>query len=133
VSDFTVIRDERSAPFFDATAEGCLLIRRCPVCGAAYPPQARRCSDSDELEWMVATGEGTLVTWAVDHVPPLDATLGSPDGVTSALGIIQLTEGPWMQVPIIDPAPASLSEGMAMRVQFIRPGGGEAIPAFTRQ
>jgi uncharacterized OB-fold protein len=132
VSDFSVIRDERSAPFFDATAEGRLLIRHCPVCGTAYPPQARRCSDSDELEWMVATGEGTLVTWAVDHAPPLDATLGSPDGVTSAFGIVELTEGPWMQVPIIDPAPASLSEGTAMRVQFIRPGGGEAIPAFTR-
>ena len=132
MSEFTVIRDERSAPFFDAAAEGRLMIRRCPVCGTAYPPQARRCSDSDELEWMVSTGESTLVTWAVDHDPPLDATLASPDGVTSVFGIIELTEGPWMQVPIIDPAPGSLSEGMAMRVQFIRPGGGEAIPAFTR-
>jgi hypothetical protein len=132
VSDFRVIRDEPSAPFFDATAEGRLLIRRCPVCATAYPPQARCCRDSDELEWMVATGQGTLVTWAVDHFRPLDATLGSPDGLTSVVGIVELTEGPWMQVPIIDPTPASLTEGMAMRAHFVRPGGGEAIPAFIR-
>jgi uncharacterized OB-fold protein len=128
---FSVTRDEASAPFYDGTASDRLLIRRCPQCGTFHPPQARRCVDSDELEWAQALGTGVLISWAVDHGPPLDAVLAAADGRTSAYGIVELDEGPWMQVPLVGVDPDSLSEGMAMRVTFVRPGDGEAIPAFT--
>jgi uncharacterized OB-fold protein len=128
---FSVTRDGASAPFFDATAEGRLLIRRCPACGTAHPAQARRCTDSDELEWEDASGDAVLITWAVDHSTPLDPVLGSPDGLTSTVGIVELTESPWLQVPIVGADPATLTEGTPMRVQFVRPGDGEAIPAFS--
>jgi uncharacterized OB-fold protein len=131
VTGFAVERDDRSAPFFDAGADGRLLIRRCPVCATAHPPQAARCSDSDELEWEEASGDGILVSWAVDHSAPLDPVLTTPGAPTATFGLVELTEGPWLQVPIVEADPVSLREGMAMVVRFVRPGGGEAIPAFT--
>jgi hypothetical protein len=132
VSGFAIERDDASAPFFDAAAEGTLLIRRCPVCGTAYPPNRTRCADSDELEWVAAGGSAVLVSWAIDHAAPLDPALASPAASTSTYGLVELDEGPWLQVPIVGVAPDDLAEGIAMRVQFVRPGDGEAMPAFTR-
>jgi len=130
VSGFTVERDDASAPFFDAAAEGTLLIRRCPSCGTHYAPQQPRCADGTELEWVPASGRGTLVTWAVDHAPALDPLLASSDG-TSTFGLVELDEGPWLQVPIVDTASGRLAEGRAVSVRFVRPGDGEAIPVFA--
>jgi uncharacterized OB-fold protein len=131
MSGFTVRRDDASAPFYDATAESRLLIRRCPACGTAYPPQQRRCRDGEELRWEEASGQAVLISWAVDHTPPLDDLLASPDGQTATYGLVELAEGPWLQVPIVNASPTSLAEGIAMRVLFIRPGDGEQLPAFT--
>ena len=131
MSGFRIERDERSAEFYDATGADRLLIRRCPVCGTLHPPQVAHCVDSDTLEWQEADGTGTLIAWAVDHSAPLDPALAAPDGATAVFGFVELTEGPWMQVPIVDADPASLAVGAAMTVRFIRPGGGEAIPAFA--
>lgn len=128
---FRIERDELSAPFFEASGEGNLLIRRCPVCAHAYRPQVECCGDSESLGWEEAKGVGVLVSWAVDHSTPLDPVLTSVDGSKVTFGIVELAEGPWMQVPIVGCDPASLEEGMAMKVRFIRPGGGEAIPAFA--
>jgi uncharacterized OB-fold protein len=128
---FRVERDELSSPFFEGTDGGTLLIRRCPNCAQAYRPQVEGCGDSDSLRWEAAKGVGTLVSWAVDHSTPLDNSLTSLDGSKVIFGIIELDEGPWLQVPIVGCDPSSLEEGMEMRVCFIRPGGGEAIPAFA--
>ncbi len=131
MSGFLVVADATSLPFFEAAAVGRLMIKRCTTCGRALPPQARRCTDSDELSWETASGAAVLVTWAVDHVPPLDHELASPDGRTSTFGIVELDEGPWLQVPIVGCEPSSLAVGIAMHATFIRPGDGEALPAFT--
>jgi uncharacterized protein len=130
VSEFTVERDDASAPFFDAAANGTLLVRHCPACGATYQPQQPRCADGTELEWVPASGRGTLVAWAVDHSPALDPALASSDG-WSVFGLVELDEGPWLQVPIVDVDPATLVAGRTMHVRFVRPGTGEAIPAFS--
>jgi uncharacterized protein len=131
VTTFRVERDEASAPFFDAAARGTLLIKHCPRCGTSHPPQARHCADGSELEWAPASGGAVLVTWAVDHSPPLDPSLASPDGTGSTFGWVELDEGPWLQAPIVDFDPALLAEGLPLRVRFIQPGGGEVLPAFT--
>jgi hypothetical protein len=130
VSGFSIERDDASAEFFDAAAAGRLLIRRCPVCSRALAPQALRCADSDVLEWVEASGDAALVTWAVDHVAPLAPVLASPDGATSVFGYVELEEGPWLQVPLVGADPGALAAGIALRVQFVRPGDGEVLPAF---
>ena len=131
MTDFAVARVDASAPFFDAAAEGTLLIRRCPACDAVYAPHHHGCGDGSSLEWAPAAGTATLQTWAVDHAPALDPLLATPDGSATVLGVVELDEGPWMHVPIVDAEPASLRAGMPMVVHFVTPGGGEAVPAFT--
>jgi uncharacterized OB-fold protein len=135
MSTFSAVRDEASAPFFDATAQGTLLIRRCPVCGTTHGPQQERCVHRDGIEateWVQASGTGVLVSWAVDHAPPLDPVLAAPDGTRSVYGIVELSEGVWLAVPIVGTDPADLAVGVAVRVVFVTPGEGEAVPAFTR-
>jgi uncharacterized OB-fold protein len=128
---YSVSRDEASAPFFEAAAEGRLLIRRCPVCGTAYAPHTLRCADSDALSWQTATGSGLIVTWAVGHSDPLDPVLASPGGSTYLFGLIELREGPWLQAPIVGVEPSRVRQGMQVSVLFVRPGGEEAIPVFA--
>jgi uncharacterized OB-fold protein len=130
MTELRIERDEASAPFFDAALAGDLLIRRCPVCGRLYPPQQRRCADSDELEWAPTTGAATLVTWAVDHAPPVSSELASAGGDGSVIGVVELAEGPWMNAALPGVDPADLREEMALQVQFLRLGGGEPVPVF---
>ncbi len=107
---FSVLRDEQSAPFFDAARAGQLLIRRCALCGRYYPPNQSLCGDGEQLDWVPAGGEATLVTWAVDHGSVLDPVLAGPDGASSVFGVVELAEGPWLNVPIVGADPASLTK-----------------------
>jgi uncharacterized protein len=131
MDQFSVMRDEHSAPFFDAAGAGRLLIRRCAVCGRHYPPNQSLCGDGEELDWVPAGGDATLVTWAVDHGSVLDPVLAGPDGASSVFGVVELAEGPWLNVPIVGADPASLTAGMPMQLCFVTPGDGETVPAFT--
>jgi hypothetical protein len=129
---FSVARDERSAPFFDAAADGVLLVRRCPDGGRTFAPHVHACVEHGvECEWVPAKGTATLVTWSVDPSPPLDRALATPDGTSSIVGMVELAEGPWMYAAIVEVDATSLVEGARLEVQFVRPGDGEAVPVFT--
>jgi uncharacterized OB-fold protein len=123
-----VARDEASAPFFDAARSGQLLVRRCADCGHWVAPYTRmglaleRCPTctSPRLTWEAASGEATLVTWTVVH---------TREGPSRPVGVVELAEGPWMTAGV-DADPATLAAGMALRVGFEHPGGGEPVPVF---
>lgn len=122
----TVERDEVSAPFFDAAANGVLLIRRCPSCHHSYAPQVRWCPacDSAVLEWTPATGTGRLVSWGIVHA--------RADGAAPAvvLGLVELDEGPWLHSRLRVADPEHLRSGTPMQVGFHHPEDGEPIPVF---
>ena len=133
--DAAIVRDEASAPFFDAAADGRLLIRRCGACGHWVAPYLRmgatldRCPacSSDRLGWAEASGRGTLVTWTVVHPgrrEPAEVGAGA-----HAVGVVELDEGPWLTARL-DADGADLTAGMAVAVAFVRPGGGEPVPVF---
>ena len=133
--DAGIVRDEASAPFFDAAAEGRLLIRRCAACGHWIAPYQRmgttldRCPacTSDRVEWAEASGRGTLVTWTVVH----QAGRRDPDAEHDPhpVGVVELEEGPWLTARL-DADGTDLSAGMDLHVTFVRPGGGEPVPVF---
>ena len=107
-------------------------MRRCPDGGRTFAPHVHACVEHGvECEWVPSEGTATLVTWSVDPSPPLDAALATPDGASSIVGMVELAEGPWMYAAIVGADPSSLAEGAALQVQFVRPGGGEAVPVFT--
>ncbi len=127
-----VVRDEASASFFDAAARGELLVKRGPS-GTVLPPETRTdpTTGSSDLQPYVATGEGTLVSWAVVRRAPLPALAASVPYVSA---IVELAEGPWLLVRLLAEEPDGLSVGDPVRVRFLRSGDakeeGEMLPVF---
>lgn len=124
-----VARDEATAEFFDGTAAGKFLLRRCGACTAVSAPQAKQCGTcgSTRLGWTQAAGGASVVSWAVTH--------GKPDAAgharTQVLVIAELDEGPWWWSQVIDADPAALRAGTRLRVDFARAGGeSEYVPVF---
>jgi uncharacterized protein len=131
MSDFRIERDDHSAPFFDAAAEGRLVIRRCPTCARLFPPYQHECPDGEALEWHPVAGTATLVTWAVDDGASTAPELADAAGDGEVIGIVELTDGLWLHAALPGVDPAALVEGMAMHVEFLALGGGEAVPVFV--
>jgi uncharacterized OB-fold protein len=114
-----VQRDGATAEFFDGTAEGRFLIRRCPASHYSEPAvkQCTACG-STELGWAEAAGDATLVSWAI-----------LPAG--TVLVIAELDEGPWWWSQLDAADPAELSVGDRLRISFRRADDEhEAVPVF---
>ncbi|MFG2965236.1 Zn-ribbon domain-containing OB-fold protein [Streptomyces sp. NPDC048288] len=120
-----VRRDPATDLFFDATARGHLLLRRCTACGAhAAPPSdsCPRCRNAT-ADWEPAAGTATVVSWTVVH--------GRTPGAERTAALVELTEGPWMYAALRGLRPGERPwAGMPVAVAFERPEGGEAIPVF---
>jgi uncharacterized OB-fold protein len=121
-----VVRDDFSAPFFEASAEGRLLLRFSPSSGAWSEPSAMVCSVSQaaDLEWREASGRGHLVSWTIKPGRPRDDQ-PAPDTV---IGIVETEEGPWLTLLLPDADVAALAVGAAVEVRFVRPEGSEHLP-----
>ena len=115
-----VARDEATEEFFDGTAAGEYLIRRCATGGHASKPQVVQCSvcGSEDLRWEPSSGDAKLVSWAA--LP-----------TSSVVAIAELAEGPWIWAPLVCDDPDVLQEGMGLRIGFERPPGSEAIPVLV--
>jgi uncharacterized OB-fold protein len=122
------VRDERSAPFFDALADGRLLIRRCVPHGHLSAPDVMFCAEcgSADLDWADASGEGHIVTWTAIHGRPDETGVSA---VNAVVGIVELVEGPWLLAPLLcdDGAEPRVGAGVVLGVLD---GDGEPIPAF---
>lgn len=125
-----VIRDERSAPFFDAAASGTLLIRVCARCSHCLEPEARVCfaCGSDDLNWSSSSGHGVLVSWAVVHQPPHPTFANL---VPFAIGLVELEEGPWLHARIAGIPLDRLHAGIPLHAAFVHPDGADSYPYFT--
>jgi uncharacterized OB-fold protein len=124
-------RDEATEEFFDGTAAGVLLIRRCEPHDHASKPQATMCSvcGSGDLRWEAASGRARLMSWAVIPGRPTEPDGPVPDPTVIAIG--ELEEGPWVWAQLLGGNPADLRDGMALQIDFERPPGSEAIPVFV--
>jgi uncharacterized protein len=122
-----VQRDDASAAFFDATAQGRLTLRRCDDCGHVRGFEVPMCTEclSEAFTWFDAAGTGHLESWIVQHPR---AKGDAPQPPPQMVATVELDEGPWMLCALIDVDPAAISYGMALRVDFVRPEGSEAIP-----
>jgi uncharacterized OB-fold protein len=120
-----IVRDDVSAEFFDGTARGELLLRKCPKCGHINAPHIEACirCGSPELGWQAAGGTGRVETFAVVHLR------GDPPSrlVVAKIG---LAEGPWIDAQIVDVDPDRVQIGDEVTLDFERPEGGEAVPVF---
>jgi uncharacterized OB-fold protein len=118
-----VDRDDATAEFFDGTAAGRLLLRRCEQ-GHYSEPAAAQCTTcaSLRLEWAAAAGGASLVSWTITR---------QPDGAATVLVIAELDEGPWLWSQLVGADPAALAAGLRLAVSFARADAEhETVPVF---
>jgi len=109
--------DPETQPYWDATQEGKLLIKRCNACKRAffYPRDFCPHCWSEDTAWEEASGRATLYTWSVvrrNDLPPW------PERVPYVAAIVDLEEGPRMMTNVEDCDLDSLAIGMPLVVGF---------------
>jgi uncharacterized protein len=113
--------------FWDATAQGRLLLKRCLDCGSVIWYPRAFCPDCASLrtEWFPASGRGRIYSYTVNH-----RTEGAyKDAAPLVLAYVELEEGPRMMTNIVG-AGARLAVGLPVEVVFHDTGEGSALPRF---
>ncbi|MGX1886108.1 Zn-ribbon domain-containing OB-fold protein [Streptomyces sp. NPDC055287] len=120
--------DAFTRPYWDAAAEGRLLLRRCRGCARPhhYPREFCPYCWSEDVAWERASGRATLYTWSVVHrndLPPFG------ERVPYVAAVVDLAEGPRMMTEVVGCGEADLRIGMGLEAAF-REWGGHAVPVF---
>ncbi|MEH0419553.1 Zn-ribbon domain-containing OB-fold protein [Streptomyces sp. B21-083] len=119
--------DAFTRPYWDAAAEGRLLVRRCGGCGRAHHYPREFCPHcwSEDVAWETASGLATLYTWSVvyrNDLPPFG------ERTPYVAAVVDLDEGPRMMTEVVGEAPGvleALRVGMGLEVAF-----REGVPVF---
>jgi uncharacterized OB-fold protein len=109
-------------PYWEAAAEGRLLVKACNACDQAYfypRPLCPFCM-SDDTRWLECSGGGEVYSFTVTARAP----------VFQVPALITLDEGPTMMSAIVDADPASVAIGQRVRVAFAPTVDGQPIPVF---
>lgn len=107
--------------FWDATAQGKLLIKQCNTCGENhfYPRTLCPFCFSDDTEYLECSGRGIIYSYSV-----------SRRGEPYAIAYVTLEEGPTMMTNLIDCDFDALSIGQEVELNFVDTGEGPALPFF---
>ena len=110
-------------PFWDAAADGRLVIKQCTACGQShhYPRTICPFCGSDATEWRPASGRGKVYTYSVMRRVP----------EPYVIAYVTLEEGPMMMTNIVDCDLDSVRIGQAVRVVFKPTEGGPPVPMFA--
>ncbi len=111
-------------PYFEAAAQGRLLVKACKACGEVhhYPRSFCPFCWSTDVEWQEAKGTGSIYTYSVSR-RGADAPY--------CIAYVTLDEGPVMLTNIVDTDLDAVRIGQRVRAVFQKAEGGTAIPMFT--
>jgi len=89
-------------PFFDAAAQGTLMLKKCAACSQShfYPRAICPYCSSDRTEWITASGRGTIYSYSVMRRVPVPYAIAY---VTLEEGVFKPTDG-GPPVPMFTPA-----------------------------
>lgn len=115
---------EITQPYWDAARAGTLLLQRCSQCGTVrhYPQLLCTRCYSDRVEWIEASGRGTVHSWTVAHHAFHPAFKGE---LPYTLLIVDLSEGP-RAMGRFDGDPAMLKLGLPVQARF----DADGLPLF---
>ncbi|HEY8884263.1 MAG TPA: Zn-ribbon domain-containing OB-fold protein [Chloroflexota bacterium] len=110
------VPDGDTKPFWDAAKEHRLTIQRCQNCHEAifYPRSLCPHCMSDRIEWIAASGKGTIYSYTVVHQSPA----AFADIVPYVVALINLDEGVRLMSRVVDSAPADVKIGAPVEVVF---------------
>ena len=117
--------------FWDATAEGRLLLPRCLECQNViwYPrPFCPACA-STRVEWIEASGHGTVYSFTVNRRGVADLPAYREAG-QYVLAYVELDEGPRVMTNIVECDPDAVQIGQRVEVVFHDTGQGSALFRF---
>ncbi len=110
-------------PFFDGTASGKLMVRRCTSCKKVHWYPRELCPFCfGACAWEQASGKGKIYTFSVMERanPPY------------AIGYVSLEEGPNVLTNFVECDFKALKIGQDVKVTFIKTEGeGPSLPFFT--
>ena len=109
--------------FWEAAAQGKLMIKRCRSCAAVhyYPRALCPFCGSDATEWQAASGAGTIYSYSV---------MRRAD-VPYAIAYVTLDEGVTMVTNLVDCDFNALKIGRRVKLVFTPTDGGPPVPTFT--
>ncbi|MBT2676194.1 OB-fold domain-containing protein [Streptomyces sp. ISL-14] len=117
--------DSFTRAYWDAAAEGRLLIRRCRACGRAHHYPREFCPHcwSEDVAWQPASGRAALYTWSVVHrndLPPFG------ERIPYVAAVVDLAEGPRMMTEVVECGDGGrLRAGTELEVVF-----RDGVPVF---
>ncbi len=108
-----------SQPFWDALAEGRVLIQYSPSAGeyVFYPRTLAPRTLADDLEWREISGRGTVYTFTVADRPTAPPWV---DAVPQLLAVVEWDEGPRVSTELVGVEPADIRIGMRVEPVFDR-------------
>jgi uncharacterized OB-fold protein len=115
-----------SQPFWDAARDHRLMIQRCGRCGTHvfYPRYNCTSCGAVALEWVEASGRGTVYTFTVARRPTHPALA---DKVPYVIAIVELEEGPRMTTNIVGCDPDAVRIGMPVAASYEDHDGGTLV------
>lgn len=115
-------------PFWEATAEGRLVLPRCEHCATViwYPRALCPECGSTSVSWFEASGRGRIHSFTVTRRGQGAYRSAGP----YVLAYVELDEGPRMMTNVVDADPEALAVGQAVTVVFSDTGEGTALPRF---
>ncbi|MFE9039802.1 Zn-ribbon domain-containing OB-fold protein [Streptomyces sp. NPDC007818] len=122
--------DAFTRAYWDAAAEGRLLIRRCRACARPHHYPREFCPHcwSEDVVWEPASGRATLYTWSVVHrndLPPFG------ERVPYVAAVVDLAEGPRVMTEVVGVPEAALRVDMPLEAAFRTGPDGVTVPVFT--
>lgn len=121
-------QDSDSRPYWEGLAQGELRIQRCATCSRAifYPRALCPHCSSDQLSWIVATGQGTIYSYTVVH----QAFGVFAEDTPFVVAIVELEEGVRMMTRIVDAPRERITIGATVHVTFASLGENLTLPYF---
>lgn len=121
-----------SQAYWDGAREDRLMIRKCKSCGTAHFLPRYLCPAcwSTELDWIPASGRGTVHSYTVIRRAPLPEFI---DRVPYVVALIDLEEGPRMMANILGDSALDTRIGDQVEVCFEQRGESAKVPQFMRR
>jgi uncharacterized OB-fold protein len=121
--------DEESRGFWEACARHELYLQRCRRCATQrfYPRAVCPACLSDAVQWVRASGRGTVYSFTVTHQ---NQAPGFREALPYVLAIVELAEGPRLMTNVVECAPDAVRIGLPVEVVFEDVSAEISLPKF---
>ncbi len=118
-----------TAPFFEASKRGQLVVQKCESCGTLRFPPRPLCSHclSPEASWIPVSGRGEVYSFNIMHQVYHP---GFAPEIPYAVVVIKLEEGAKMTSNLVGIKPHEIKCGMPVEVVFEKLSDEVTLPKF---